>query len=272
MRGILGLLVIGAGLAGAAPAAAQGLLYRYELHDATFYSPRLRDGAQAPFSVHRIGVIDESGVFFSGLMSAVTAQKVGEGVNEKGQDVDIYRIEAHPITPGARGTLEFAFEGPTDLDVDVGGVRSQRDTNFDYFELRVAVGGADTFADGLGYVSVDILDFVVRDITGRSDSGNFGNDQYALYMGLELGVLLPLTRVGGYARYDLIRGLGRLIALGDDEVAAHTYDVGLVGSLGAGSLRLEARWGFYQWSDDDAITGVREVEGSMLTFGAQAAF
>lgn len=272
MRGLLVSLVALVGSAWATPVAAQGVLYRYELHDATFHTPRLRDGAEAPFSVHRIGIIDESGVFFSGLMSAMTAQKTGEGVNEKGQDVDYYLVKAHPITPGARGTLEFAFEGPTDLDVDVDGVRSQRGTNFDYFELRVAIGGADTFADGLGYFSADVLDFVVRDVSGRSDSGNFGNDQYALYMGLEMGVLLPLSRVGGYARYDLIRGLGRLIAIGDDDVAAHTYDVGLVGSLGSGGLRLEARWGFYQWSDDDAITGLREVEGSMLTFGAQAAF
>jgi hypothetical protein len=265
-------MLVGAGLAVATPAAAQGVLYRYELHDASFYTPSLNKGAQAPFSVHRIGVIDESGVFFSGLMSAMSAQKVGEGVNEKGEDVDFYRIRAYPITPGARGTLEFAFEGPTDLDVDVDGVRSQRGTNFDYFELRVAIGGAGTFADDLAYASVDILDFVLRDVSGRSDGGNFGNDQYALYVGLEMGVLLPLSRVGGYARYDLVRGMFRLIDFGDDDLAAHTYDVGLVGSLGAGSLRLEARWGFYQWSDDDAITGLREVEGSMLTFGAQAAF
>lgn len=210
----------------------------------------------------------------SGFATVATAQKVGEGVDDKGRPTETFLMRAHPVNPGIRGSLEIGFEGPTELDVDVDGQRSSRDTDFDYLELRVAFGASTTFgelwsdSDDL-YLTLEPIDFVMRDVSGHSDRGRFGNDQYALYIGGELGVLLPLSRIGLYGRWDFVRGI--LGLLGD--APASTWDTGIVGSLGTGSLRLEARWGAYQWSDEDVASGgYRRVDGSMVTFAAIATF
>ena len=265
---LLGLGVLG----GPATALGQGVGYRYEMHDASFFGAGLQKDAEAPFAVHRLSLVDTSGALAAGLLSFMSARDVGGGTDASGRDYRTFAFEAHPIVPGARVALEFAFEGPTDLDVEVDGRPVDMDSEFDYFELRLNLGGADTLGD-LMYVVVDVLDFVMRDVSGRAGGAQLRNDQYALYSGLELGLLLPVARLGGYARYDWVRGLGRALALGDEDLAAHTYDLGVVGALGAGAFELGARWGVYQWSGTTADLGQpNRVEGTMFSLGAQAGF
>lgn len=258
-------------LAGAAH--AQSVLYRYEMHDATFHSGmNPPGGAAAGFKVHRVGIYDESGIVAAGLASALGARRVGSRTEADGKTYSTWLYQAHPVVPGIRAGLEVAFEGPTTIDVDGDGLGVEEVDDFSYFELRLAVGGTSLLSDWL-YMTLEPIDFLMRSVEGVAGNGRLLNDQYAWYVGGELGVLLPLGRVGAYARYDLIRGLFKLIDMGAGDAPDHTWDVGLAAAVGKERLRLEARWGLYQWSHDDFVRGgLNRVEGSLLTLGLNAGF
>lgn len=238
-------------------ASAQGFGYAYELHDTEIGVPDF-DG-KLEMSAHRIMLLDTGGVLAAALGTMGKSEYLGSTSDGRTR-TDYWLVEPVAPRPGGMGRLEIAWDGDASLT-------DAPDANEpSYFELRLVLGGGGLITDNL-YYSVDVLDFTWRSLTGSTGSRSYGNDQIALYIGGELGVLFAPLFVGGFANYDWLGGLQKAIALGDDDVEDHTYDYGLVGGLAGGPLRLEVRWTQYQWSDISGDLRKRTMEGEQWTFG-----
>lgn len=254
MKLILALLLL------TSSAFAQGVLYRYELHDTDIGVKGFKGRLDMP--IHRIGVVDTGGVMAAAFEVMGSARYLGGHDNMDGTRTEYWTARPVAPRPGIDGRLEFAWNGDTSLD----GSTSKSD--IDYFEWRVVLGGGDLVDDAY-YYSVDILDITGRSVTGSTGSSSFGNDQISVNVGLEMGLVFAPAFLGGFAAYDWFGGLQKLIALGDDDVEDHTYQYGLVAGLGFGALRVDARYGWYQWSDLESLSlEKRTMMGQLLSFGA----
>lgn len=238
----------------ASPAFGQGFGYAYELHD-------LDTGVRGfpgrlDMSVHRFRLIDTGGILGAALGTMGSAQYAGTSKGDDGKYYDHWWVKPVAPVPGGYGRFEFAICGDTEV------TEATREVDPLFWEIRFVLGDAGLIGDHV-YYQADILDLTYRSLTASTGQRSFGNEQAAIYVGLEMGLQFTPVFAGGFVDYDWLGGL--LAAFGDED---HTYEYGLAAGLAAGPGRLTVEHGWLQWTDEEGpLLSERTMSGSFWRFG-----
>lgn len=235
-------------------ASALGGGYTHELHQVEFEGHEQR-GVKAEYPLHRVTILDTSGILGTLLASGVATAATREVTHSPGQITEVWTAQYRPASAGFRVLLEYAWLD-AEVDVQEEGSAVGR-SRAEYTEFRLAAGGLVPLSPM--YVDFNGLDLIWRDLTG---AGRI--DQFAWELDTEVGLLYGPLRGG-------VLGEVELVSLVDwaFEDAPLGYAYGLAGHFDLKPLLLSVRW--REYVVPTGFPGGRG-EGRSLSFGGSLEF
>ena len=240
----------------AANASAIGATYGYEYHDSRSSDDSTSGADRTTFGVHRISLVDTSGILAAIFGGAASCQRdfVGGYIQPRGDHVDsaddyelveVYQwtgpSQPWRVVPGMRTVIEYAFQADDSVELESSGAKN----DFEYSEFRIAIGFASQLETGSSlYIDVNALDFCWRTANFK---GRVLYEKFEWRLGLGFGVILfGAGRLGVYGSADLVS----VVDAAFDE-SAIGYRAGAELEFDLGPLVIRGEFELYAWGQGD---------------------